>query len=255
MTKKEKVGILKELRKNTYKRLTEKSIKALCGITKLSRKEVMSYKFCSSCGEFLHIDKFSLERSKSKDGHASICKKCASLKQKDKFYIYFHLYNKKVIYVGLTTTMKQRQAQHLKKSEHAPFIEEILYVRVKNRTLMNIYEEYYINKYSPEYNVKMNRGDDVSELNVKELEFKKYTSLEQKVSLFQNGIEIKNYSLKPFTSFTYTKNKLILFNKNTELIRTYDLPKQENIYTVLGESNVKFIEKGEFLEFFMTLNQ
>ena len=62
------------------------------------------------------------------------------------FYIYKHILNNEVVYVGKTINMESRQKSHNKDKDW--FIEglEIEYAEVDNKTIMDIYELYYINK-------------------------------------------------------------------------------------------------------------
>ena len=92
------------------------------------------------------------------------------------YYIYKHLNSDmEVIYVGLTTNIHNRQSEHKSSSGWSNEIFKIEYAEVSDSMLMEIYEKYYISKYSPKYNKK-----DIDCLysrffkNMEELEFKEY---------------------------------------------------------------------------------
>lgn len=108
----------------------------------------------------------------------------------NKYCIYKHINkNNEIIYIGLTSNLKQRQCKHLKESQHKQEIFRIEYAECQNKTAMILYEQYYINKYNPKYNKKDKRNDDVSFLHLKELDFKDYN--ESNVCL-DFGIKFKN---------------------------------------------------------------
>ena len=65
------------------------------------------------------------------------------------FYIYKHILNNEVVYIGKTINMKNRQKQHSK--DKFWFSDDLVieYTEVTDSMIMDIYEKYYINKYSP----------------------------------------------------------------------------------------------------------
>jgi hypothetical protein len=66
------------------------------------------------------------------------------------YYIYKHLDLKgEVIYVGQTKDMKNRQGTH----RHKEYMDKIMYVEVKTREIMDLYEKFYISKYNPKFNI------------------------------------------------------------------------------------------------------
>ena len=66
------------------------------------------------------------------------------------YYIYKHLdKNGDVIYIGQTKDMKNRQGTH----KHREFIDRIMYIEVKTREIMDLYEKFYISKYTPKFNI------------------------------------------------------------------------------------------------------
>lgn len=81
------------------------------------------------------------------------------------YKVYQHLDEDGVcIYVGLTTNMNSRQTTHRSNSPHWYLVREVLVAEVENKTAMQLYEQYYINKLNPKYNSKDKRGDNVSGL-------------------------------------------------------------------------------------------
>lgn len=89
-------------------------------------------------------------------------------------YIYKFLNNNnEVLYVGKSKDIISRIANHktLLNSQYDE-VETIEFASVKNKIEMDIYELYYINKYSPKFNKKDNFKCDVSGLNLSDLDFK-----------------------------------------------------------------------------------
>lgn len=99
------------------------------------------------------------------------------------FYIYQHRnINNEIIYIGRTVNMETRQKSHLSKAGHKDEISEIYYAEVSNKTLMDIYELYYINKIDPVFNMANARKDEVEELNLPELHFQKYVKKDNTIN-------------------------------------------------------------------------
>lgn len=95
------------------------------------------------------------------------------------FYIYKHILNNEVVYVGKTINMNSRQKQHNKDKEW--FVKELIveYAEVTDSMLMEIYEKYYIDKHKPIYNIKdINCKYSKFFKSLDELEFKIYTSID-----------------------------------------------------------------------------
>lgn len=90
------------------------------------------------------------------------------------FYIYKHILDGEVVYVGKTTNMENRQKAHNNEKDWFKEGLKIEYAEVNNKTSMDIYELYYINKIAPKFNKSANRRDDISSLNLKDLDFKEY---------------------------------------------------------------------------------
>ena len=80
-----------------------------------------------------------------------------------KYYVYkFINGSNEIIYIGKAKTMSSRMSGH----NHLPKecydeISKIEYLELNNHSEGSIYEIYYINKYSPKYNIVDNRGDDI----------------------------------------------------------------------------------------------
>ena len=92
------------------------------------------------------------------------------------FYIYkYENNNGKIIYIGQTTNLKERIKQHTKdKLEN--FVGKIYYFECENKTSMNSWEYFLINKYHPQYNVVFN--DNYNKIDITEPEWILYQSLE-----------------------------------------------------------------------------
>ena len=94
------------------------------------------------------------------------------------FYIYKHILNDEVVYVGKTINMKSRQKQHSKNKAWFSEKIQIEYAEVSDSMLMEIYEKYYISKYSPIYNIKdVNCKYSKFFKSLDELEFKIYVNI------------------------------------------------------------------------------
>ena len=71
------------------------------------------------------------------------------------FYIYKHYdENNNIIYIGQTKNMEQRQNKHKRNSKWKDSIFKITYSKIYDGLLMNLYEKYYISKYTPINNKK-----------------------------------------------------------------------------------------------------
>jgi hypothetical protein len=87
-----------------------------------------------------------------------------------------------VIYVGKASDLKKRiENEHFNNCGHLPVdcyisTKKIEYIELNNHTQSRIYELYYINKFSPEYNVaNNNKEDELNGIVLTELEWKLYT--------------------------------------------------------------------------------
>jgi len=89
-------------------------------------------------------------------------------------YVYRFL-NKEgeIIYVGKSKNVISRVINHNNLSEKCyEEVEFIDFAKLNNETERDIYEVYYINKYSPKYNKKDNRRDDITGLPLLDIDFK-----------------------------------------------------------------------------------
>lgn len=115
------------------------------------------------------------------------------------YYVYKHLdENNKVIYVGLTTDMKNRQASHKSTALWRDKIKSVEYCKVENSAIMNIFEIYLINKLNPEYNIKDKNNDNVDILDgiFHNFTFNKYINKESKGERKVDGVaKIKRLEL------------------------------------------------------------
>lgn len=91
-------------------------------------------------------------------------------------YIYKFISNRGVIYVGKTIDSNTRFAHHLDKNWINEVV-EVEYVELYNRSDMDIYELYYIDKYKPKYNKICNRESTFS-YTLPELKWKKESAKE-----------------------------------------------------------------------------
>ena len=87
-----------------------------------------------------------------------------------KYYIYKAIdVDGNVLYVGQTIDIDSRMKTHSSSSDWWNKKKSILIAEIPNKTVMNIYEEYYINKLKPIYNIAMARKDDVSFIKINDL--------------------------------------------------------------------------------------
>jgi predicted GIY-YIG superfamily endonuclease len=122
------------------------------------------------------------------------------------YWIYQHLNkNNEIIYIGLTTDMEARQLSHKSQSSHKKEIFKIMYADAKNKTSMELYEKYYINKYNPKHNRKDARNDDVEWLKLDELSFKEY----KKPKVAKQAKRVNKTKEVKEKNFYYTKFQLI----------------------------------------------
>lgn len=83
-------------------------------------------------------------------------------------YIYRYLNtNGKIIYVGKTQNINNRQSQHFGSTGHLPHecyaeVEKIEYIKSPTKIDMDIKELYYINKWKPKYNIINKQKEELS---------------------------------------------------------------------------------------------
>lgn len=71
-----------------------------------------------------------------------------------KFYIYKYVSDNSIVYIGQSVNLKKRIAQH-KIDKLKDFVGDIYYFECANKTAMNSWEYFLINKYHPKYNVAL----------------------------------------------------------------------------------------------------
>jgi len=92
----------------------------------------------------------------------------------NKFYVYKWIDKEgNILYVGKTTNITNRTTQHLQDKKWIDSNTEIYYAELPNKTDMDIYEIYYINKFNPKYNIR-HMNEAVFSLVLPELNFKLY---------------------------------------------------------------------------------
>ena len=74
------------------------------------------------------------------------------------YYIYKYVENDEVVYIGQTTELHTRIRTHTK-DKLANFNGQIYYFSCPNKTAMDSWEYFLINKYHPKYNVALNDGN------------------------------------------------------------------------------------------------
>ena len=92
------------------------------------------------------------------------------------FYIYKHILNNEVVYIGKTKNIHQRITQHLGEKDSVLWkasIDKIMIADVETEIDLDLYETYLINTLKPKYNSsKLYKGK--SRLNFDELKFYEY---------------------------------------------------------------------------------
>ena len=146
------------------------------------------------------------------------------------YYVYKH-YNKdlEIIYVGLTTNINSRQADHKSSSVWKNEIYKIEYAEVSDSMLMNIYEKYYIDKYLPKYNKK--------DINCKYSRF--FISLDE--------LKFKEYKVEKYIVKRNRNPK----KSNEEIFEEYYL----NSLKVLSDFKEEFLVSGEVYGDYIKLNK
>ena len=160
------------------------------------------------------------------------------------YYIYKHLDNdNNIIYIGQTVDMKSRQYTHKFSSEWKKEISKIEYAEVTDNLLMDIYERYYISKYTPKFNIKgIDCKYDEFFAMMKELEFKEYKTLNYE----KNSKPINKRFIKSFDDYYNKVYKMITefkleFNRSGKIIGdTFCINKDLNCMIYFKGSNVVF---------------
>lgn len=71
-----------------------------------------------------------------------------------KYFIYKYVENNEIVYIGQTIHLQERISQHSRESNFINFNGKIFYFTCNNRTEMDAYEYFLINKYQPKYNIQ-----------------------------------------------------------------------------------------------------
>ena len=134
------------------------------------------------------------------------------------FYIYKHILNNEVVYIGKTINMKNRQKQHSK--DKFWFSDDLVieYTEVTDSMIMDIYEKYYINKYSPKYNIKdINCKYNKFFTNLEDLHFKTFSITDKaKIKTKTINIDVNDFA----ESFeTYYNESLKTINRFKEAFK------------------------------------
>ena len=88
------------------------------------------------------------------------------------YTVYKHLNeNEEIIYVGKSKSLLYRQRQHKDKSDWFDEIDSIEYCTLNSKTEMDLVEVYLINTLNPKYNKKDKREDDLSNINLGEIDW------------------------------------------------------------------------------------
>jgi hypothetical protein len=90
------------------------------------------------------------------------------------YYVYkFHNQYNDLLYIGKTNNLTQRIQSHKNNKKWWNEVDKIEYTECKNKTDMDLYEIYYINKLNPRYNISTSNGVSASFI-LDDLKFIKY---------------------------------------------------------------------------------
>jgi len=147
----------------------------------------------------------------------------------DKFYIYKWVYRiTNVLYVGKTTNLQTRTNHHKNDKIWLSKDVELYYAELPNKTDMDIYEIYYINKYKPKYNTRFMNNIEFS-IELPKLDFKLYEQKnknENPKSFYNEPVILNNNETGKYLKNLYMEvNNLDVFKvKNSylyEVIKNY----------------------------------
>lgn len=151
-------------------------------------------------------------------------------------YVYIFYNNNDVLYVGKTHNLHRRIIQHKDKWWFA-MANRIKYAEFSNKTDMDIYEIYYINKLKPVYNKEDNNKTDFShdlpQIVFKELSITEFIimGMHTKRSLERPLIYLNNFSL--MSEEVLREHKKSDFEVNGETITVKFSGKSMDLYTYL----------------------
>ena len=132
------------------------------------------------------------------------------------FFIYKYIENEEIVYIGQTTDLIKRVQQHTK-DKLKNFHGSIYYFKCENKTEMNSWEFFLIQKYHPKYNIVFN--DSSKNIDCTEPEWYLYKT---------NNMEIKD--LKVIDISNFIKQPVI----NTKSL------KQSNTRIIQGPARITF---------------
>lgn len=166
------------------------------------------------------------------------------------FYVYKFLNeNNDIIYIGLTTNLKNRLTQqHFTKAGH--LYEDvynetscILYSECLSKDDMKIKERYLINKHSPKYNFQLNNNSSFN-FEINDFVWKQFNMTDYKIS----KPTIKNI-VKVNLIVEKSNFPCVVVNNEGEIIRNYNYDEKNNflIYNITRYSQMKNIQDDDTL--------
>lgn len=152
------------------------------------------------------------------------------------YTVYKHLNeNEEIIYVGKSKSLLYRQRQHKDKSDWFDEIDSIEYCTLNSKTEMDLVEVYLINTLNPKYNKKDKREDDLSNINLGEIDWLEFdmnelfvqnSKKEDKIDTFFKPNELISMDISGLVNFQYEIFNCLLYNyyKNkSNVINVMDL--------------------------------
>ncbi len=149
------------------------------------------------------------------------------------YYIYKAIKKNKVLYIGKSTNIFKRMGHHKNNSKWWDKKTKIKIATIKNKTLMDIYELYLINKHTPKYNIQNNRNDNVDKIKSYPVFNKTYLQIKKekkRIKLYKKNIKNFNKSLKQ----KIKKNKKI----SKEKIDKRSFKKEFDIYFRIAKKQI-----------------
>ena len=80
------------------------------------------------------------------------------------YFIYKYVNNNEIVYIGQTINLAERISEHAREPNFQNFNGDIFYFKCGNKTEMQAYEYFLINKYQPIYNIQCKYKLEMTEL-------------------------------------------------------------------------------------------
>lgn len=165
---------------------------------------------------------------------------------KDKFYVYRFLdKDDQIIYIGRTNNLERRLTQeHFTSYGHLPKkcyddCETIEYMEFEAEGEMKIFELYFINKFSPKYNVMENRNENFT-FSLEE----HWTEYKNNDIISKKEYKVYNYIIMTSAEF-YCKTKLYINHASKDL-KLKELHVHRILLSLEKKGYIKFEQYGRY---------